>query len=151
MTLISLRIRQRYEQIFSEAEKVAFLNSWGMADMDLSPFRAIFGSTPFFSAGGWNDTNSWGVLESGKYDALLYGRYFISNPDLPKRLKEGISLAPYDRSRFYGPFEDNSEGYTSYPMADAETRSRSHSPLQRPIKSCVDGHRGGESSRGEEQ
>lgn len=54
-------------------------------------------------------------MESGKYDALLYGRYFISNPDLPKRLKERLPLAPYDRSRFYGPFEDNAICYTDYP------------------------------------
>lgn len=79
------------------------------------PFREIFGSTPFFSAGGFDDKNSWGVLESGRYDALLYGRYFISNPDLPKRLKERLPLAPYDRNRFYGPFEDNSICYTDYP------------------------------------
>lgn len=86
--------------------------------MDLSAFREIFGDTPFFSAGGFDDANSWGVLESGRYDGLLYGRYFISNPDLPKRLKEGIPLAKYDRSRFYGPFEDNSIGYTDYPAVE---------------------------------
>jgi energy-converting hydrogenase Eha subunit F len=32
------------------------------------------------------------------------------------RLKNGLPLAPYDRSRFYGPFEDNTVGYTDYPM-----------------------------------
>jgi len=106
---------QRYEQIHSETEKQRFLDSWGLSSIDLAPFRDIFGDTPFFSAGGFDDTNSWGVLESGKYDALLYGRYFISNPDLPKRLKERLPLAPYDRSRFYGPFENNAIGYTDYP------------------------------------
>lgn len=106
---------KRYEQIYTETEKQKFLDSWGLTSIDLAPFRDIFGSTPFFSAGGFDDTNSWGILESGKYDALLYGRYFISNPDLPKRLKEGLPLAPYDRSRFYGPFDDNSIGYTDYP------------------------------------
>lgn len=86
--------------------------------MTLDPFREIFGDTPFFSAGGWDDTNSWGMIESGKYDALLYGRYFISNPDLVTRLKDGIPLAAYDRTRFYGPFEDNTIGYTDYPAAE---------------------------------
>ncbi|KAF1361431.1 FMN-linked oxidoreductase [Lizonia empirigonia] len=108
-------IEPRYEQIHSEDEKQKFLDSWGLSSINLSPFRTIFGKTPFFSAGGFDDKNSWGVLESGKYDALLYGRYFISNPDLPKRLKEGLPLAPYDRSRFYGPFEDNAICYTDYP------------------------------------
>ncbi|OTA97949.1 hypothetical protein M434DRAFT_91897 [Hypoxylon sp. CO27-5] len=108
-------IEPRFEQIFTEAEKQKFLDSWGLSDIDLSPFQKIFGDTPFFSAGGWDDTNSWGVLEKGDYDALLYGRYFISNPDLVERLRHGLPLAPYDRSRFYGPFEDNSIGYTDYP------------------------------------
>lgn len=105
---------QRYEQIHSGNEKQKVLDSWGLSSISLAPFRDLFGKTPFLSAGGFDNTNSWGVLESGKYDALLYGRYFTSNPDLPKRLKEGSPLEPYDRSRFYGPFEDNSVGYTDY-------------------------------------
>lgn len=27
----------------------------------------------------------------------------------------GLPLNPYDRSRFYGPFEDREVGYTDYP------------------------------------
>ncbi|WAO96745.1 Hypothetical protein NCS54_01442900 [Fusarium falciforme] len=112
-------VEPRYEQIFSEAEKQEFLNSWGLPTVDLSLFRSIFGDTPFFSAGGFDDGNSWGMLESGKYDGLLYGRYFISNPDLVERLRNGWPLAPYDRSRFYGPFEDSTIGYTDYPAYKA--------------------------------
>ncbi|KAI8712010.1 Oxidored-FMN domain-containing protein [Fusarium sp. LHS14.1] len=112
-------VEPRYEQIFSEQEKQEFLNSWGLPTVDLSLFRSIFGNTPFFSAGGFDDGNSWGVLESDKYDGLLYGRYFISNPDLVERLRNGWPLAPYDRSRFYGPFEDSTIGYTDYPAYKA--------------------------------
>ncbi|KAF4950297.1 hypothetical protein FGADI_8280 [Fusarium gaditjirri] len=105
-------VEPRYEQIFSEAEKQKFLGSWGLPTVDLSLFRSIFGDTPFFSAGGFNDVNSWGVVESGKYDGLLYGRYFTSNPDLVERLRNGWPLQAYDRKTFYGPFEDNAVGYT---------------------------------------
>lgn len=108
-------IEPRYEQIFSEEEKQKFLDSWRLPHVDLSGFRRIFGDTPFFSAGGFDDQTSWGVVEDGKYDALVYGRYFVSNPDLPRRLREGLPLAKYDRSRFYGPFEDPTIGYTDYP------------------------------------
>ncbi|KAJ5962003.1 hypothetical protein N7501_006944 [Penicillium viridicatum] len=111
-------IEPRYEQIFGAEEKDKFLKSWGLLDVTLDRFRQIFGSTPFFSAGGWDDQNSWGVVESGKYDALLYGRYFTSNPDLVHRLKENIPMAPYDRTRFYGPFEDNTFHYTDFPTVD---------------------------------
>ncbi|KAF2142701.1 uncharacterized protein K452DRAFT_248159 [Aplosporella prunicola CBS 121167] len=107
-------IEPRYEQIFSEEEKEKFLASWNLRDVDLSMFREIFGNTPFFSAGGWDDSNSWGLLEANKYDALLYGRYFISNPDLPERLRNGKPLTKYNRAKFYGPIEDPS-GYTDYP------------------------------------
>ncbi|KAM0475139.1 hypothetical protein ACHAPX_007273 [Trichoderma viride] len=108
-------IEPRYEQIFSEAEKQKFLDSWGLAKVDLSLFRDIWGETPFFSAGGFDHVNSWGIIESGRYDALIYGRYFISNPDLVERLWNGWPLAQYDRSRFYGPFEDPTIGFTDYP------------------------------------
>lgn len=54
------------------------------------------------------------MLESGKYDALLFGRLFTSSPDLVERLRKGIALEPYDRTRFYGPFEDNDICYTTY-------------------------------------
>ncbi|PGH03209.1 hypothetical protein GX51_04244 [Blastomyces parvus] len=107
-------IEPRYEQIFSHEEKNEFLKSWGLAGVDLTMFREIFGSTPFFSAGGWNDTNCDGVIESGKYDALVFGRFFVSNPDLVERLRSGKPLNMYDRSRFYGPFEDPTIGYTDY-------------------------------------
>ncbi|EHA27961.1 hypothetical protein CBS147343_1526 [Aspergillus niger] len=110
-------VEPRYEQIHSYEEKDAFLRSWGLSSVDLSSFRKIFGSTPFFSAGGWDQTNSWGVLEAGKYDALLYGRYFTSNPDLVERLRKGIPFAPYDRTRFYGPFEDSAFHYVDYEPA----------------------------------
>lgn len=113
-------VEPRYEQIFSEEEKQKFLGSWGLPTVDLSLFRSIFGHTPFFSAGGFNDVNSWGVVESGKYDGLLYGRYFISNPDLVERLRNGWPLKAYDRKTFYGPFEDNAVGYTDYPFYKKE-------------------------------
>jgi 2,4-dienoyl-CoA reductase-like NADH-dependent reductase (Old Yellow Enzyme family) len=77
-------------------------------------FREIFGETPFVSTGGFNDTNCWGVIEEGSYDALAIGRYFLTTPDLVERLKHGKPLNKYDRSRFYGPFEDKEVAYTGY-------------------------------------
>ncbi|KAK0100004.1 hypothetical protein ONS95_013178 [Cadophora gregata] len=93
-------IEPRYEQVHSLEEKNKFLESWGMENADLKLFRDIFGDTPFFSAGGWNDKNIWGVLEEGTYDALAIGRFFLSTPDMIERHKEGLPLNEYDRSRF---------------------------------------------------
>lgn len=40
-----------------------------------------------------------------------FGREFISNPDLPERIKEGYPLTPYDRSTFY---TNTNWGYNTY-------------------------------------
>lgn len=46
---------------------------------------------------------------------FVFGRYFISNPDLPYRLKNNIELAEYDRETFYTP--ESPEGYINYPFS----------------------------------
>ena len=45
-----------------------------------------------------------------------FGRYFISTPDLPFRIKEGIPLNPYNRSTFYVP--KSPVGYTDQPFSE---------------------------------
>ncbi|KAK4150589.1 hypothetical protein C8A00DRAFT_17913 [Chaetomidium leptoderma] len=44
-----------------------------------------------------------------------FGRYFISTPDLPFRVKEGIDLNPYDRDTFYTP--KSPVGYIDQPFS----------------------------------
>eukprot|EP00127_Corallochytrium_limacisporum_P004093 Clim_evm38s157 gene=Clim_evmTU38s157 len=44
-------------------------------------------------------------------DLAAFGRYFISNPDLPTRLIDGRPLRKYNRDTFY---TDGHEGYTTY-------------------------------------
>lgn len=69
-----------------------------MPDVDLKLFKELFGDTPFFSAGGWNDTNVWGVLEEGLYDALAIGRLFLSTPDLIERYAMPIAFLYYKQT-----------------------------------------------------
>jgi N-ethylmaleimide reductase len=49
---------------------------------------------------------------------VAFGRLFISNPDLPRRLMEGLPLRPAQRELFYGGTD---AGYTDYPTWDEET------------------------------
>ncbi len=42
---------------------------------------------------------------------IAFGRYFISNPDLPTRLEKGLPLNKYYRELFYSP---GPKGYTDY-------------------------------------
>ncbi|CAL9737390.1 NADPH dehydrogenase 1 [Monosporozyma servazzii] len=43
---------------------------------------------------------------------VAYGRYWLANPDLVQRLKDGLPLNEYDRPTFYTMTK---EGYTDYP------------------------------------
>jgi NADPH2 dehydrogenase len=48
------------------------------------------------------------------YEVIIaFGRYFVSNPDLVFRVREGVPLAGYDRAVFYTPKVPN--GYIDYP------------------------------------
>lgn len=80
----------------------------------------IWGSdVPILVAGGNKPDN---VFESADHKyanrdvVFVFGRYFISNPDLPYRLKHHIGLADYDRETFYKP--ESPEGYIDYPFSE---------------------------------
>lgn len=64
-------------------------------------------------AGGFNAKGAEEILIKGDADLVAFGRLFIANPDLPKRIRLGLPLNPYDRSTFYG---GNAHGYTDYPF-----------------------------------
>jgi hypothetical protein len=40
------------------------------------------------------------IVAKGDADLVAFGRHFISNPDLPRRIAEGRPLSPYDRDTF---------------------------------------------------
>jgi N-ethylmaleimide reductase len=62
-------------------------------------------------AGGFEPDTAAAVVAAGTLDAVAFGRHFISNPDLPTRIRENIPLTPHDRTTFY-TFE--AHGYTDY-------------------------------------
>jgi 2,4-dienoyl-CoA reductase-like NADH-dependent reductase (Old Yellow Enzyme family) len=53
-------------------------------------------------------------LDAGIGDAVAFGRAFISNPDLPRRLADHIPLVDDDRATW---FTQGAEGYIDYPSA----------------------------------
>lgn len=72
---------------------------------------------PLVLAQGFTPESAAETVESGRADAVAFGRAFISNPDLPERYRVGAELAEADGSTFYG---EGPEGYTTYPsLADA--------------------------------
>jgi N-ethylmaleimide reductase len=77
-------------------------------------FRPIWRGV-LISAGGFTGETAEAAIADGHADAIAFGRIFISNPDLPRRLREGFPLTPYNRATFYGGEET---GYTDYPVHD---------------------------------
>ena len=75
-------------------------------------FRPIWRGV-LITAGGFTGETADAAIAAGHADAIAFGRIFISNPDLPRRLREGFPLTPYNRATFYGGEE---AGYTDYPV-----------------------------------
>lgn len=105
------------------------LNPYGLAylhlveprtddDKDLGAryFRPIYNGT-IISAGGYDREMGNQAIANGEADLIAYGRWFISNPDLPQRFAADAPLNPYDRSTFYGGDE---KGYTDYPALNLQ-------------------------------
>lgn len=69
------------------------------------------GGVAFLAAGNFSSENSVSKLPTSSADAIAFGRLFIANPDLPRRLQEGSPLNRYDRTTFYGA-NPPERGYT---------------------------------------
>ncbi|KAK1763381.1 hypothetical protein QBC33DRAFT_550022 [Phialemonium atrogriseum] len=73
---------------------------------------------PLLVAGGHNAASARKLVDEqypNKDIVVMFGRYFISNPDLPFRIRAGLDLNPYLRETFYIP--KSLEGYTDYPFS----------------------------------
>jgi N-ethylmaleimide reductase len=67
-------------------------------------------------SGGYDAARAQADLEAGRGDLVAFGRPFISNPDLARKLQSGASLSAPDPATFYTPGE---RGYTDYPVGEA--------------------------------
>ncbi|KAJ7478762.1 hypothetical protein B0H11DRAFT_2281125 [Mycena galericulata] len=77
--------------------------------------RAIWAPRPVIRAGGFTRDSAIEAAQNG--DLVAFGRFYISNPDLPTRLEKNIPLNVYDRTTFYLPGENSPRGYTDHPFA----------------------------------
>ena len=70
--------------------------------------------SPVLIAGGFKTESAYRAVDEEYPDkdvAVVFGRYFIPNPDLVFRVRERLELTPYDRSKFYNKRER--DGYTN--------------------------------------
>ncbi|KAJ5468297.1 Aldolase-type TIM barrel [Penicillium sp. IBT 31633x] len=92
----------------------------GNADVDQDDrldffMRAYCNASPVIFAGGYDADSAVQAVDVkyADFDAIIgIGRPFISNPDLPFRVKEGLPLVPYQRETFYTPMDP--KGYIDY-------------------------------------
>jgi N-ethylmaleimide reductase len=85
-------------------------------------FRQSF-EGPLISAGAYTPESAADALESGRSDAVAFGRLFIANPDLVQRVRIGAVLNTPDRSSFYG---GGARGYTDYPTLSGAAEVADH-------------------------
>jgi N-ethylmaleimide reductase len=63
-------------------------------------------------AGGYSVESAEAALQSGIADLVAFGKLYISNPDLVKRIQHGAELAEWDEHTFY---QTGDAGYIDYP------------------------------------
>jgi N-ethylmaleimide reductase len=88
--------------------------NWQNVPSAMVLFRPLWNGV-LIAAGGFTGEMAEAAIAQGHADAVAFGRIFISNPDLPRRLREGFPITPYNRATFYG---GDVVGYTDYPAYD---------------------------------
>lgn len=66
---------------------------------------------------GYDRQMALDAVAADRADLVAFGKLFISNPDLVRRLRENAPLTPPDQKTFYG---GDAHGYTDYPTLDEE-------------------------------
>lgn len=115
-----VRELNKYRLAYVHMVEPRIMGSWDVDPREgqtLEPFREEC-DTVFISAGGHTRDSGIDAVASGAADMVAYGRWFISNPDLPLRLRLGAPLTKYDRQHFYS--QDMVKYYTDYPALSPE-------------------------------
>ncbi|GAP84453.1 putative aldolase-type TIM barrel [Rosellinia necatrix] len=74
---------------------------------------------PLLVGGGFTPEDAQRLVDVEHPDkdiVVMFGRRFLSTPDLPFRIRKNIPLSEYDRDTFYLPQE--ATGYIDYPFSD---------------------------------
>ena len=89
----------------------------GAPAFDYAALRRAFPGT-WIVNNGFSRSEALEAVASGTTDVVAFGRPFIANPDLVRRLREDAPLNPLRADKLYG---GGTEGYTDYPTLDAVT------------------------------
>jgi N-ethylmaleimide reductase len=81
----------------------------------VSPAMRPLYSGKIFLNGGFDPDRAREFMAEGIADGISFGRPFISNPDLVRRIAEGAPINPGDVSTFYA---GGANGYVDYPTLE---------------------------------
>lgn len=79
-------------------------------------FRPLYNGTLMINA-GFDQESGNKVIEEGNADLVSYGKFYVSNPDLVERFRNGYELAKWNEDTFYTP---GKEGYLDYPTYEEQ-------------------------------
>ncbi|XP_059451863.1 putative 12-oxophytodienoate reductase 11 [Corylus avellana] len=107
----------KYEILYCHMVEPRMKNAFEKSESphSLLPMRKAFRGT-FLVAGGYEREDGNNAIAKNHGDLVVYGRLFISNPDLPKRFELNAPLNKYNRDTFY--ISDPIVGYTDYPFLE---------------------------------
>ncbi len=112
---------------FLQKKGIAYLHlveaDWDDAPQFTEEFRQAirrYFHNPIIVAGKYDKDRAEWILNKGYADLIAFGRLFIANPDLPRRLADGLPLADFDGNTLFGGSE---HGYTDYPAWNEDSRS----------------------------
>ncbi|GAA6057557.1 hypothetical protein JCM3770_000257 [Rhodotorula araucariae] len=90
------------------------------ASQSLDFIHALWAPRPFILAGGFTPESARAAAAAHDNTLVAMGRYWISNPDLVRRVRDEIPFTPYNRETFYQYGPDKVHGYIDYPCAGEE-------------------------------
>jgi NADPH2 dehydrogenase len=76
----------------------------------------IWTPKPLLVAGGFKQEDAAREAAARQNTVVVFGRYFLSTPDLVERIRQNIPFNPYNRETFYLK-GDEPRGYIDYPFA----------------------------------
>lgn len=92
----------------------------GDTPFDYAALRAAYvqagGQGAWMVNNGYDAAMAASAVAEGRADVVAFGKTFIANPDLVRRLREGAPLNAWDSKTFYGGDE---HGYLDYPALES--------------------------------
>ena len=86
------------------------------APFDYAALRRRFDG-PWMVNNGYQRQMAMDIVAGGAADLVSFGRPFIGNPDLVRRLRDDAPLAAFDKKTLYG---GDARGYTDYPALGSQ-------------------------------